>query len=202
MTEILKQDEFVDGFGTIHRVNDPDPFTISIEAIARGLSRICRFNGHCKRYYSVAQHSIHVSRLVAGKTAEATRSLQLWGLLHDASEAYIGDLIRPVKVALGPKIASLNVAELNPYKRLEHRWMVAIGVALDFPLHLPEPASVKMADRISLATEYRDNMPWNGDAPHNPDSVPVDVRRLQVYRFAPAWRAERAFLRRYRELTR
>lgn len=65
---------------------------ISIEVIAHALSKICRFNGHTKRFYSVAEHSIHVANILPD-------NLKIWGLLHDAHEAYtgFGDVCNPVK---------------------------------------------------------------------------------------------------------
>lgn len=72
---------------------DPRPEEVCLEDIAHSLSHMARFNGHTKRFYSVAQHSIHLSAWVAEKHA-------LHALLHDAAEAYVGDIIRPVKHAL------------------------------------------------------------------------------------------------------
>ena len=68
---------------------------ITIEDIAAHLAKICRFNGACKEFYSVAQHSILVSEDL--KYLNYSINYQLYGLLHDAAEAYIGDIVRPFK---------------------------------------------------------------------------------------------------------
>lgn len=68
----------------------PDPEQIDIRDIAHALSMACRYGGHVKRFYSVAEHSVLISRAVPAPYA-------LHGLLHDATEAYLGDMIRPLK---------------------------------------------------------------------------------------------------------
>lgn len=84
---------------------DPRPEEICIEDIAHALSLICRFNGHCSFFYSVGQHSLGVQEELA-KAGHSPR-VQLYGLLHDASEAYLCDLTRPVK----PHIEGYEEAE-------------------------------------------------------------------------------------------
>lgn len=76
--------------GNIIDIFNPDPKTITIKDIARGLAFTCRYGGHTPEYYSVAEHSIIVSKNVPAELAG-------WGLLHDAAEAYMGDIPRPIK---------------------------------------------------------------------------------------------------------
>ena len=80
------------------------PEDIDIRDIAHALSQICRFNGHCKRFYSVAEHSWLVSRIAAREVAKLhgagvgeSAEVAACGLLHDAGEAYLGDIIRPLR---------------------------------------------------------------------------------------------------------
>lgn len=117
---------------------NPDPNSICIEDIATGLSRICRFTGHTRSFYSVAQHSVLVSHLVPSEHALA-------GLLHDASEAYLGDVSSPLKQLL------------PEYRELERK--VEQAIATRFGLTLPLHPSVKKVDLQMLVTERRDLMP-------------------------------------------
>src|SRR4051812_6540197 len=69
---------------------DPRPADVDIQDIAHALAFQCRFGGHVKEFYSVAEHSVRVSLICAHEDAK-------WGLLHDATEAYLSDIVRPVK---------------------------------------------------------------------------------------------------------
>jgi 5'-deoxynucleotidase YfbR-like HD superfamily hydrolase len=158
---------------------DPKPEDFRIEDIARSLSLTNRFNGHLKFPYSVAQHSLIVSRNLPPELA-------LEGLAHDFSEAYLGDLIRPLKRA--PEFAFFVKAE----ERLEAM------LAEVFRLKYPFDAAVKEADNRALVTERRDvlNVPPH---PGRPESwVPYDQRILEM-----DWReVERQFLVRFHAIKR
>jgi|JI10StandDraft_1071094.scaffolds.fasta_scaffold58571_5 hypothetical protein len=120
------------------------PGDICIEDIAHGLSRVCRFAGHCAGFMSVAEHSVAVARIVM--TTDPDHALE--ALLHDGSEAYLGDLPRPIK----------HLPEMAPYREAEARAEAAI--AEKFGLVHPLPQSVKDADRQRLFIEFesfRDN---------------------------------------------
>lgn len=132
--------------GLFFNVIDPQPDQISINDIAHALSLNCRFVGQCSSFYSVAEHSWHVARLLDG----CPLSVQLAGLLHDSSEAYITDVASPVK------------QYLPDYQVMEDRIMNAIfdRYGLEYPLH---PA-VKQADRTMLSTESHYLLPSKGNS--------------------------------------
>lgn len=125
---------------------DPRPEDVDIRDIAHSLSHICRFNGHCSRHYSVAEHSILVALHVAWDDAHSETRAQdtLAALLHDASEAYLCDIPRPLK----------RMPEMAPYRAMEAN--VERVIAERFGLPYPMPAIVKRHDERALATEYRD----------------------------------------------
>ena len=156
---------------------DPRPETIDILDIAHSLSMQCRFNGHCRTFYSVAEHAVRVSRLLEG------HELALWGLLHDAAEAYVGDLPRPVK------------AQMPLFSDVEDR---LLEVIVDhFGLKWPMPEPVRRADDALLMTECRDLMcpvpePWRIEAEPLAEQIePVSASRAKVL-----------FLDRFHELKR
>jgi hypothetical protein len=112
---------------------------VQIETIAHALSNQCRFNGHVKKFFSVAAHCLYVSRFCDEQDA-------LWGLLHDASEAYIVDIPRPLKKWEG----------LSGYMALEKSIMSVICNKFGIEPEMPE--SVVVADDLLLQWEIRDNL--------------------------------------------
>lgn len=127
---------------------DPRADEINIEDIAHSLAMQCRYAGHCLRFYSVAEHSVLMARhLAAAGSPDA-----LWALLHDASEAYLVDVPRPVKPFL------------TGYKEAEARVMASVCDRFGLPILMP--TEVHEADNRILVDEMSQNMtpppvPWN-----------------------------------------
>lgn len=126
---------------------DPEPGTINFEDIVAGLSKLPRFVGQTDNVYTVAQHSVNVAKSILSEIPESrgTLKIALAGLLHDAAEAYLGDIPRPYKRMFG---RALLIVEERLTRAIFTRF------DLDFPLGLPE--EVKHADDRWLATERRD----------------------------------------------
>lgn len=177
---------------------NPQIDEVFIEDIAHSLSLICRFTGHTYCFYSVADHSLRVSRLAEKLTmaqhgalslrVTAAREMALWGLLHDASEAYLCDVPSPLKRV--PGFGQL-------YKGFERSLM---GVIADrFELSPHEPSMVKDADRILLQTEMRDLMdvPLGCECPDHREYVPLPEPLFPL----DAQHAEVEFMRRFTALT-
>lgn len=156
---------------------NPNPDAIVIQDIAHALSMQCRFSGHSKYFYSVAQHSVLVSYICDSQDA-------LWGLLHDASEAYLVDVPRPIK----------RSGKFQAYIDFESKMQEA--VCRRFGLPLAEPPSVKKADTALLATEARDLMsPLHSDWTQPCDPLPFLIE---------PWdhgKAKDRFMKRFFELT-
>jgi hypothetical protein len=161
-------------------LTNPKPETIHLGDIAHALSNLCRFNGHISHFYSVAEHSVFVSQIIEPQLA-------LVGLLHDATEAYLGDLTRPLKEMLGDGMWS-------SYDRAEDRMWNCIATRFGIDPELI--ASVKYADDVALATEKRDLFPhdleWDRALPA-PHPKPI-------YR-CPATYVRQQFIGRFYEIT-
>lgn len=157
------------------------PQDIDIRDIAAALSKICRFGGHTRKLYSVAQHSVIVSRLVPPEH-------RLAGLLHDATEAYIGDMVRPLK----------NM--MPAFEALERDiWAV---IANRFGLSFVLDSSIKWADNVALVTEKRDLMPEDNLRDKIEWAATSEFVQLDntIVPFSSTF-AEQMFLKRYTEIT-
>lgn len=105
---------------------EPSPATINLPDIAHALAHVCRFGGHVPSFYSVAEHSLHVAAQLRRTYGDPT--LALWGLLHDATEAYLGDMVRPLK----QQMPGYRDAESNLARVIEQRFGLPF-FALDDP---------------------------------------------------------------------
>ena|SRR5690625_2248792 len=157
-------------------LSDVRPEMVSIKDIAHGLANTCRFGGHCKEFYSVAQHSIIASALAPPEHAFAA-------LLHDAAEAYLGDIPSPLKRLL------------PDYRALEKRVEAVIFERFGIPY--PLPGAVKYADLQALALERRFLLTKSSGA--WPMLVGVEVPSGVILPESPE-RAKARFLDRFLEL--
>lgn len=153
----------------------PHPDDIDIKDIAHALSHECRYGGHCRKFYSVAEHSYWVSALVPREHAFVA-------LLHDAPEAYIKDIPRPIK------------RSLPDYRALEDLNWGAIAAKFSLPIELPD--CVHHADIAMLLSEQRALMPirlWDQEEFH------IEPAQFVPLCWPPA-KAKQMFLNRYMEL--
>ncbi len=127
------------------------PSDVCITDIAHALSLICRFGGHSVEHYSVAQHSLLVQRIL--DDMNASPAIQLVGLMHDAHEAYIGDIPTPIKFAIG-----------HCWHDIEQQASQAVQSAFGLTRISNEyKALIKTADLVALATERRDLMRFDAN---------------------------------------
>ena len=122
---------------------DLKPDDIDIRDIAHALSRVCRFGGHCHGVLNVAAHSVRVLKAVRAAWPHGSKRLHLTALLHDASEAYLGDIPRPLKKH--PAFAFYREAEEAAEK----------VIAAKFDLFYPLPLGIKQEDDAELAIELQ-----------------------------------------------
>lgn len=165
--------------GRFFDILKPEEYDFDIEEIATALSNLCRYTGHVCKFYSVAEHSVLVSRLLPD-------GLALCGLLHDASEAYLGDVSSPLKKLL------------PDYKRIEER--VEQAIARQFGFSFPYPTEVHEADK-RMYWQERQSVADNGVRDRLWHQDLRATRKVEAIGMAPHM-ARRMFLSRYKELTR
>lgn len=171
---------------------EPSPLDIEIEDIALGLSRVARWNGQTvgDHGFSVAQHSVLVTDLMARQAPALPTAARLAGLLHDASEYVTSDLISPFKRVVG-----------DSYREIEHRLEQAVHLRFGLPALIPAEwkAAIKKADLTSCVAEAIELAGFEAE----------EARRVFGYRGRPPklnlspWdpeRARREFLSRFARL--
>ena len=155
---------------------DPRPEEIRVEDVARGLAMKCRYGGHVTKFYSVAEHSVYVSQNVPREFARQA-------LLHDASEAYLGDMIRPLKTQ----------PEFRAFRAVEDKLEALIYARFGVTLTDASCVAVKDADNRILIDERQVRRalpaPWHGLDGLSPLGI-----RIAGYAPAPA---EAMFLSRF-----
>ena len=149
------------------RVNplDMNVSDVDIEDITHALSQICRYGGHCHKFYSVAEHSIRVA-------VKVKENLRLAALLHDAAEAYLGDVIRPLKHCF-PMLSEAEARAQNIIYK-------AFGISLTYM----EVNAIKIVDNVLIATEARDLMvnsaTWNNLPTPLPETItPIPMHQVR-----------------------
>ena len=168
----------------------PSPLDIEIEDIAHGLARVSRWNGQTKGRYglSVAQHAVLVEEILSRNAPQLAQKWRLAGLLHDAPEYVIGDMITPFKAALGPK-----------YRQIEDSLQKAVHIRFGLPPDLPPGIahSIKRADRMSAYIEATQIAGFSEAEARRlfskPRGTPADYELVPL----PPEKAARAFLRRF-----
>jgi hypothetical protein len=161
---------------------DPDPAQLDAGDIARALANQCRFGGHCRVFYSVAQHSVIVSRLVEERGGDAEDAFA--ALMHDATEAYLGDMPHPLKHR-SPLGAAFREAERDLERAIRERFAIK-----------PDVPGIKPADRALLATERR---AFSSELWHWPELEGVEPLDLALEAWPPD-DAARAFAERFADL--
>jgi hypothetical protein len=135
MSRTITPTSILIGDGRYYDFRNPSLDGVDVRFLARAISRICRFTGHCDRFYSVAEHSVWVSHLVPSHLARQA-------LVHDLHEALVGDVSSPLKGVIGAE-----------YKRLEQEAWALVADLCGVPVTV-DPL-VKRADLVMLGVERR-----------------------------------------------
>lgn len=163
--------------GTYFDFEAPETSAFTIKDIAHALSHICRFGGHCPTFYSVAQHSVLASYA-------APEGFEFEALMHDAHEAFVGDMVKPLKILL------------PAYAEIEDRIERAVRSRFGLPLEMsPE---VKQVDLGMLASEQRSLL---NNSDHWQLTRGVEAFRFRIVPWDPVI-AKYAFLDRFNQLTK
>jgi hypothetical protein len=161
---------------------DPDPGQLDAGDIARALANLSRFGGHTRVFYSVAQHSVIVSQLVEERGGDVEDAFA--ALMHDATEAYLGDMPHPIKHR-SPLGAAFKEAENHLEQAIQARFRIK-----------PDVPEIKRVDRALLATERR---AFSGENWHWPELDGVEPLDIELEAWPPD-DAARMFAERYAEL--
>jgi len=158
---------------------NPTVNMICIEDIATALSKQCRYNGHCTTFYSVARHCVLMAE-------QASDGKKLAALMHDATEAYIGDMVKPLK----------NI--IPEFEAFEDKIYKLIAEKYGLPLELPE--EVKLLDLRMLATEIKYIMPnYKGELACTENVKTLDIPEYCFFNEVPL-ETEQEFLHLFNEL--
>lgn len=164
--------------GTRFDFENPTEEMINIEDIAAALSKQTRFNGHCSQFYSVARHSI----IMASKISP---EFKLEALMHDATEAYIGDMVKPLK----------NL--IPEFEKIENK--IHKVIAKKFKLKTKTPKEIKDLDLVMVASEIKAIMPkFDGELEGTEGARPIVLERHEI--FSEPNRDELDFLFLFKEL--
>ena len=169
---------------------NPSPLDIEIDDIAHGLARVARWNGQTSGKYgfSVAQHSVLVEQILSLNAPQLAQKWRLACLLHDAPEYVIGDMITPVKAAIGA-----------PYKKIEALLQEAVHIRFGLPPELPSGIahSIKRADRMAAYLEATELAGFSAkDAGKLFPKLRGTPKEIDLTPLSPE-KATRSFLRRF-----
>ena len=171
---------------------NPSPLDIEIEDIARGISRVARWNGQTSGEYplSVAQHSVIVAELLKSYNENIEIKWQLAALLHDAAEYIISDMITPLKLFLG-----------NEYIQLEEKIQSAINIRFSLPGEIPKKI-YKLIKNCDRQTAFIEAIQLAGFTLKDAKKTLKIPKFIPDYKIIPisANKAEKLFLKKYKEL--
>lgn len=163
--------------GKLFNYGNPTKDMLDLVDIAHALAHTCRYGGHTKFHYSVAQHSVLVSMIACSEGMDINH--QRWGLLHDASEAYLGDVPRSLKI----------LPAMLGYRTMEHDLMTLVSQR--YGLKGMEPAAIKRIDTQILGDEqkalYDTKSDW--ELPYPPYGVTIAEKSPEEAREAFMFRA-------------